>query len=384
MSEHNDPTAHKFIEHTAIRQPEVRGASPRPAPSAGMGGQAWAAGRPVGEILRRNLYRLKQPEAFLPFDNPTFHNPAFEGASYRVLIVRLSPFQDVDRSIPHLFLFHEVRQAWRDAYIDLAFFPGAVERELFDQEGIPYLLGTQSLRGPDAFDLVLISNAYTLELINLPYLLIHSGVPLFASQRGPEWPLLILGGSNAAISQSIVRPDGDSLVDALYLGEGEGQVGTLVAALAQGGDDARAALTQAAAQMDGLWVAGAGRTTAKAVLRTPSARFLPHEYPLLNSPEVHTANLQITYGCPAFCTFCFEGYERKPYRELPLADLLAAARQIKRAQGTEELNLYSFNFNTHSDVLALVAELQQLFDRVGLKSQRADILQQAALPRLRR
>ncbi|MBE9508946.1 MAG: hypothetical protein IMY86_12970, partial [Chloroflexi bacterium] len=49
------------------------------------------------------ISHLKRFDSFLPFDNPTFNNPAFEDASYRVLIVRLSPFRDVDRSIPHLF-----------------------------------------------------------------------------------------------------------------------------------------------------------------------------------------------------------------------------------------------------------------------------------------
>ena len=156
---------------------------------------------------------LKRFDSFLPFDNPTFNNPVFEDASYRVLIVRLSPFRDVDRSIPHLFLFHEVRRALPGAFIDLAFFPTAVERELFEQEGIPYLIGTQSLRPAGEFDLILISNAYTLELINLPYLLIRSGIPLLASQRGPEWPIVILGGSNGLATQAIIREDGDGLVD---------------------------------------------------------------------------------------------------------------------------------------------------------------------------
>lgn len=43
----------------------------------------------------------------------------------------------------------------------------------------------------------------------------------------------------------------------------------------------------------------------------------------------------------------------------------------------EEINLYSFNFNTHSDILTLLPALHRLFDRVGLKSQRIDILHRA-------
>jgi len=319
---------------------------------------------------------LRQFDRFLPANNPTFGNPPFEDAVCRVLIARLSPLRDVDRSAPHLFLFHEVRRALPDAFIDLAFFPTAAEREVLDRRGLPYLIGAQSLRPAAAFDLVLISNAYTLELINLPYLLIRSGIPLFAGQRGPEWPILLLGGSNAMAAQAIIREDGDSLVDGIFFGEGEGHVGRLALALAQERDmGKRGALEHAARETQGLWVAGSFHSTVKAVCE-PEAQLLPTDYPTLNSPEAHTAHLQINYGCPAFCSFCFEGYDRKPYREIPLADLIPMAYRIKQAQGVEKLNLYSFNFNTHAEILEMMLELHQLFYRVSLKSQRADILQQ--------
>ena len=319
---------------------------------------------------------LKQVGSFLPPANPTFNNLDFQDAACRVLIVRLSPFRDVDRSIPHLFLFQEVRRALPHAFIDLAFFPSAVERDLFDRESIPYLIGVQSLRSVREFDLVLISNAYTLELVNLPYLLIRSGIPLFSSQRGPEWPLFILGGSNAMAAQAVIREDGDSLVDGIFFGEGEGVVGGLVQRVVESASQLigkKESLERAVEQVPGLWVAGSRRATIKAVC-APDARFLPVKYPILNTPEAHTANLQINYGCPSFCSFCFEGYDRKPYRELALSDVLAAARQIKQGQGVEELNLYSFNFNTHQGILEMILELHRLFDRVSLKSQRADVL----------
>jgi len=322
-------------------------------------------------------------EAYLPPDNPTFHNPPFGKAAYRVLIARLSPFRDVDRSMPHLYLYHEARRALPAAYIDLAFFPGEHERAALAEGDLPYWIGTQSLQPASAFDLILISNAYTLELINLPYLLLRSGIPLYAGERDERWPILLLGGSNAMATQAVIRPDGDSLVDGIYFGEGEGAIERLVAALAQapGQEVGRPsskgeALAHAAAAVDGLWVARSRQETRKAVC-APGARYLATDYPLLNTPEVHAAKLQINYGCPAFCSFCFEGYDRKPYRELPLSDLLDAARCLKRAQGVPEVSLYSFNFNTHAEILPMLLDLHLLYRRVGIQSQRADILQHA-------
>jgi hypothetical protein len=74
------------------------------------------------------------------------------------------------------------------------------------------------------------------------------------------------------------------------------------------------------------------------------------------------------------CTFCFEGHDRKPFRELPVEDLLSAARELKRSTGAATLEVSSFNFNTHAGLPALLEGLHRLYLRVNLMSQRADIL----------
>jgi len=334
------------------------------------------------EFFAQNWPLMQQAALYRPDPNPTFGNPAFETASFRALIVRLSPFRDVDRSTPHLFLFQAVRRALPGTYIDMAFFPPQYDRERLLAAGVPLLVGTQSWRGIEDFDVVLISNAYTLELINLPYLLHYSGVPLLAGERDATFPPFILGGSNAMATQAIVAESGDCVVDALFFGEGERQVETLVRILAKGAALPKRERLLQAASVTGLWVANGppGQQVTKAVCTDPRADDLLTEYPLLDSPEAATAKLQVNYGCPAFCTFCFEGYERKPYRELTAEAILAAARQLKQRQGPEEVDLYNFNFNTHADILSLLLALNRLYDRVSFKSQRVDVL--ATLPGL--
>jgi hypothetical protein len=59
---------------------------------------------------------------------------------------------------------------------------------------------------------------------------------------------------------------------------------------------------------------------------------------------------------------------------VPREAVLEAAQRIKAEQGAETLELYSFNFNTHSDILTLLLDLNRLFVRVGIKSQRVDFL----------
>jgi radical SAM superfamily enzyme YgiQ (UPF0313 family) len=326
---------------------------------------------------------LQQASLFRPLPNPTFENPAFEAASFRVLIVRLSPFRDVSRSTPHLFLFQAVREALPEAFVDMAFFPPEHDRERFLAQGIPLLLGTQSRRDMREFDVVLVSNAYTLELINLPYLLLHSGAPLLSGARDATWPPLILGGSNAMAAQTLISSDGDSVVDALFLGEGERQVSELIRALYVSVGQSKASRLQKASEaVTGLWVANgpADQVVTKAICHLPVSEDLTVRYPSMNSEEADTARLQINFGCPSFCSFCFEGYDRKPYRELPLREVMDAAHALKMEQGVEALDVYSFNFNTHERILELLLEFNRLFDRVNVKSQRVDLL--AVMPSL--
>ena len=331
--------------------------------------------------VRAIAHRLQQADLFRPAPNPSFGNPAFAAAPARVLIVRLSSFADVERSTPHLLLADAVRRATPGAYVDFCFFPPPRDRECLRAAGVPLLLGNQSGRSVSDFDLVLVSNAYLLELINLPFLLLRSGVPLYASDRGPEWPPILLGGSNAMATHGAVTEAGDSWVDAVFFGEGERRVEALVRELlAPNGGDKGARLARAAATGDGLWVTGRwpAAPVRKAVFQPATADCLPVRYPVLNGPEALTVRLQINFGCPAFCSFCFETYDRKPYRELPVAELLAAARELKRVHGGDQVDLHSFNFNTHSEIIALLLGLNRLYDRVSFKSQRVDLLAHAA------
>lgn len=344
--------------------------------------------------------RLRAAPLYAPAQKVGLDNPAWEDASARFLVVRLSPFRDAARSTGHLFLHRMIRAAEgaplapkspARAFVDFAFFPSKPDRAVLDAEGLPWLSGIDSKRTAEDFDAVLVSCSYALELANLAPLLLHSGIPLRASERrknggGPRCPPIILGGSNALASQALIFPDGDSFVDGIFFGEGEDGGTELVSILAETKGAAAAERTERLeTELEAFWAScrGAPEGARKngAVRRVRPGRcsmertpILLDSYPLLNSEEASTARLQISWGCPAFCSFCFEGWERKPYRELPKALVLETARRLKRESGASTADLYSFNFNAHQDALDLMLELNRIFERVNMMSQRADLL----------
>lgn len=57
----------------------------------------------------------------------------------------------------------------------------------------------------------------------------------------------------------------------------------------------------------------------------------PEYYPIFASHESNTVRMEISAGCPYFCNFCFEGFERKPYRIIPLHALIEQVKKTKNA-----------------------------------------------------
>jgi radical SAM superfamily enzyme YgiQ (UPF0313 family) len=321
-------------------------------------------------------HRLRDADLRRPRPNPTFANPPWDSSPLRALVLRLSPYRDVDRSTPHLFLAQAVREAEPQAYLDFCFLPTGADRRLLEKGGVPLITGIESCRPFQDFDLVLVSCSYHLELLNLPLLLRGSGVPLWAGERGEAYPPLILGGSSALVAQALIAESGDCLADGLFFGEGEGQAALLIRRLAELRGESKRVRLEAAAQVEGFWPCGEpSRPVRQAVCRDPRARQTALHYPLLCGPEAGAARLQLTYGCPFRCAFCFEGHERRPHRVLPAAELLEAAGELKRASGAETLELASFNVNTHPELPRLLLELNRLYLQVNLMSQRADILE---------
>ncbi len=328
------------------------------------------------EFVLKNLNCLEGFRAFFPRNNPTFDNPEFEEAEMRVLIVRLSPLQNVRESITHHFLFQEVRRSLPSAYIDYAFFPNPKNIPLFTINKIPFFIGIQSLRPISDFDLVLVSNSFTLELINLPYFFLNTGIPALKSERHSK-PLVIMGGSNALMAQCAVSPEGDSYIDAIFFGEGEGAVGDIVSIVHKNKNHNRAAiLAILEKKVRGLFDIRLPVPDDVHISppKAPLASYILTDYPILNTDIENTAKLEITKGCPCFCSFCFEGYTRKPLREYSPQDVMEKALELKLKHAPVKLDFLSFNFNMHSCISKIIADLNNIVKFVNFKSQRADII----------
>ncbi len=223
------------------------------------------------------------------------------------------------------------------------------------KQGFRSCMGTQSRRGARDFDIVLISNSWLLEQVESslpPPALRHP--PLV--ERAGGWVAAIhprrlqcLGGACPGLRV------GDSIPDAIFFGEGEGSVGRIASAV-EGPRAAAEAGAPGAHRVGGGGPVAVGQPRVRreegAGARRSTAAQRGAGAPILPGPEASTARLSITLGCPCLCSFCFEGHDRAPFREISAAALLAAARELKIATGADTLEVESFNFNTHSELAA--------------------------------
>lgn len=302
---------------------------------------------------------------------------AWEIRDFRVLVARLSTWQDTLESFTHRVLYAMLREM-EGVYPDLSWVPPHHDGQILTEAGVPWLLGSGSHRGVEDFDVLALSNALVQETINVPVLLERSGIPVSRRERAgrEDLPLVVLGGANSLYASALFGED--SPVDLVFAGEEPVHIQDLFRRLQQAkaehlsrADRILAALEVPGAYLPDTWTP---KTRKKHSSKPDLNRYKLAEPIPAAEGVAGTASLQISEGCPYFCSFCAESWSRKPYREVGLEQAREEALLMKRELGLSHLDLYSFNFNTYEHIRPLVAGLLEDFSGVGLKSQRFDAL----------
>lgn len=301
----------------------------------------------------------------------------FDKREFKVLFTRLSTYFDTGYSFTHQILY-QIAANTPGVFPDLSFLPPRNDISYFEKENVPWLLGTSTKKGALDFDLIGFSNSIVQEIINIPTMLEHSQIPLKKSERMKvqNIPLIIVGGANALYTSSIWSED--PIVDGIFVGESDQALRKILTICKDGKILKRSkaeTLKILVNEVPGFIEPESPSKTKKSFIPNLNQSEALENGPIyFLSDQAGNSQLQISEGCPAFCSFCAESWDRKPYRERSAQKLFETAMRMKASMGLDHIDLYSFNFNMHAGFYQIIWDLVGHFSGVGLKSQRFDLL----------
>lgn len=359
--------------------------------------------------LEKNYHRLDNGGFEYLGHEPNTDTPEkWDTADLRVLVIRLSTYQAVDASMTHSLLGQILRRG-SNTFVDHCYLPPRKDYELFVENSIAPWFGATSKRPARDFDLLVVSHSVCMERLNLPRLMVKSGIPLFKPLRmGDESvPLIIMGGANSYSVEDLYGSwDGSDehscLLDATVVGAGEYSLAQIRDVVTEGKKkklSKQEILNNCHGRVEGFYEPdkylfeyaknSEGLVVLSRISRKASHVALPVvKAKVISLDKVATleegvvfytggnggaADIEIARGCPAQCSFCQECWVTKPYQERSLASIESTAIEAKKRQGATEMNLYSFNWNHYSKIYDLVKLLMQEHGHINLISNRLDV-----------
>jgi radical SAM family uncharacterized protein len=330
--------------------------------------------------LDRILLKVTKPGRYVGGEfNMTVKD--WEEARTRVALV----FPDIyDIGISNLglkILYDQVNQR-EDALAERAYAPWTDMEAKMREEGIP-LYSLETFHPLAAFDIIAFTLPYETLYTNALNVLDLAGIPVHASQRSGDHPLIIAGG------HSVMNPEPmHAFIDAFVIGEGEEVIHDIIDVVqkSKAAGASHNEMLRDLAGIPGVYVPSFYEVTylddgtvdsvtptipealpvitkrMVAKLPPPPTRFI-----VPNIEVIHNrAPVEIMRGCTRGCRFCQAGMIVRPVRERSVEEVVLVAEEAIRTTGFEELALMSLSSSDYSRIIELVTAIGEKFAREHL------------------
>ena len=262
-----------------------------------------------------------------------------------------------------LQILYEILNERDDSCAERTYAPWTDLEELMRGRNIP-LFSVDTHRPAAEFDVIAFNLSAELVYTNVLNMLDLAGVPVHASRRRPEDPLVVIGGHAAFNPEPLA-----DFIDVAVLGEGEEVVGEMTAIIRDwksGGrtEGSREGVLRALAQVPGVYVPSLYQVVYEAertVSITPRFDDVPPvvtkrtvsdlaqwnypRRPLAPLTEVVHDRLavEVFRGCTRGCRFCQAGMITRPVRERPADQVRTMITEGLKRTGYNEVSLTSLS-----------------------------------------
>ena len=291
-------------------------------------------------------------------------------------------------------ILYDMLNSMEDVWCERVYSPWVDLDGILRREQIP-LFALESQDPVKGFDFLGITLQYEMCYTNILQVLDLSQIPLLASRRGEDCPIVIGGGPCAYNPEPLA-----DFFDLFYIGEGETQYRELLdlykACRAEG--TGRREFLRQAARLPGIYAPGFYEVSYKEDGTIAAFRPMEEGLPATVRKEVVMAVtdacyprkpivpfmkvtqdrvvLEIQRGCIRGCRFCQAGQIYRPVRERSLEMLKSCALEMLHNTGHEEISLSSLSSSDYSHLPGLVnfliEECSRNHTNISLPSLRID------------
>jgi len=260
------------------------------------------------------------------------------------------------------------------------------------------LITLESQSAVGDFDVLAFSVSFEWDYVNVLTMLRLAGIPIYAAERGPRHPLIVIGGA-----VTFVNPEPLALfADVIAAGEGEVLVPALDHAFRQASD--RDDLLKQLASARGFYIpsfyepqygpegtlsgyrvapgSDAPSPVRKAALKTTEAVDPPATGIFTPDTEFGSRFLvEVVRGCANLCRFCWAGYNYLPVRAFPTDRILELAERARAH--SSRVGLVSIALCDHPDIEHILTRLSEMGYSISPASLRLDDLTEPIVRTLR-